>query len=129
MKPAIIILDPHTQGDTWQGIETIGPILISVDGAPAVQMAYPIASARMYWRKSESHPVVARLSTTPALDVSPILLVGTGETWELTIPPIQAALFPLTKGMWYSQLEITDTAGTVWTTHECHLSVGQDLTQ
>ena len=128
MTPAIVNFTPHTPGDTWQGIPTIGPIQMSVDGGALVAMPAPIASARLHWSKGDAYPAVAKFSTTPAADESPITIVNAA-TWELSVPPVEPDGFPLTEGNWYAHLEITDTDGTVWTTHECRMAVGVDYTK
>jgi hypothetical protein len=128
MTPAIITFDYHIPGDTWQGVPTIGPIFMAVDGGEPLPMSAPIASARMHWRLGDAYPAAARHATTPADGESPIILVSAA-TWELSIPPVAPEFFPLSIGLWHGHLEITDTDGTVWTTHECLLPVGIDYTK
>lgn len=128
MIPALVNFSLHTAGDTWLGVPTIGPIRMSVDGGALVAMPAPVASARLHWVQGENYAPAAKFATNPATGESPITLVNAAN-WELAIPPVAPALFPLTKGNWYAHLEITDTDGRVWTTHKCVMEVGLNYTQ
>lgn len=127
-KPSIVELDHHTPGDDWPGIPTIGPIRISIDGGEPIPMSVPIRSARAYWVKGENYPAQVKHQTDPVTGELPIILVDAAN-WELSIPKVAGALFPLTRGQWYSHLEITDEEGTILTTHELRLPVGLDYTK
>lgn len=128
MTTALVIFECHTPGDTWPGVPTIGPILMAVDGGAPLPMSAPIASARLHWCKGDAYPAAARLSTAPAAGEGTIVIVSAA-AWELSIPPVAPDLFALTSGDWFAHLEITDTDGIVWTTHECRLKVGVDYTK
>lgn len=127
MDPALVTLENHRAGDTWQGIPTIGPILISVDDAPAASPSAPLASARLHLtRNGDSEPTL-KIGMDPA-DDAPLLIVDAA-TWEMSIPEVSKSVFNPVPGIYTGDLETTDSDGRVLTTHHIEFQVTKDGTR
>lgn len=118
-QPAIVQLENHVAGDTWQGVPVIGPITINAQ-APGVTAA----RVRMTLTRTPSGPSVEFDSDAGLL---PITIVDE-DTWEFTIPPVDFDDFPVTAGQYSGHLEITDASGERLTTHELRMTVLPDKT-
>ena len=126
MTPAPVALEDHTAGDTWPGIPTIGPIVISINGATAVAPTYPLASARIHLTR-EGSPLPAIKIGCAADDDAPLIIIS-GADWQMSVPRVSHTIFPRLPGLYTGQLETTDTQGTVLTTHSLSLRITRDET-
>lgn len=117
MRPASQLLSPVVRGDTWNGIGTTN---IQVNGAAPT---FPVASARMHFRSSPA-------AATPTLALTSAdgdIVIDNADTWLMHVIPVTP--FPLAAGVWYWDLETTDSAGTVKTYVTGTLHVLQDVTR
>jgi hypothetical protein len=93
--PIPIELSPTTAGDKWQGIASIGPVLVN-DLTPAE----PLARIRMQFRR------LGELGTTfdsePGDNTFPIV-ISNAATWLAHIPEVQP--LPLAAGEWKWDME------------------------
>jgi hypothetical protein len=126
MTPAIITLEDHVSGDTWQGVPVIGPIQI-LSGVTLTNFPYPIASARLNMtRIGTSNPSLTLASTGSPM--APITITDAAD-WQLVIPPVAPATWTPTPGQYQGHFEITDTQGTVITIYDVRFTVLPDKTQ
>lgn len=126
MTPAIITLEDHVSGDTWQGIPVIGPIQIQ-SGETLVNFPYPIASARLNLTKLGACTPSLTLATTGS-PMAPIYFVEV-DTWEMEIPPVSPEVWTPTPGQYQGHFETTDTNGTVLTIYDVRFNVLPDKTK
>ena len=125
MTPAPIILPDHTRGDTWLGIPTIGPIGVT-DGGDAYQVPVgaPIVAAKLHFIKvGDTVPAIA--FETDGSGDAPIVIQDAAN-WELSVPPVAPADFPLSVGNYVGLLQITDADGIALTYHRYHLPIPID---
>ena len=103
MTPITINLEPAVRGDKWQGIPTIGPVLVN-----GVAPTLPLARIRMQFRKAGKLGMT--LDTQPGEGIYPIQ-ISNAATWFAHIPKVQP--LPLESGDWEWDMEFyegTDTA-------------------
>lgn len=100
-----IILVPYILGEIWDGIASVGPVLIN-----GLQPVHALSSVRMvlYWSYKKSAAVV--FSTNPS-DGQGEITISDAFTWELTVEPTQAEIMNLHPGTWLWDMYATDTAG------------------
>ena len=123
MSLPLVKLEPHTSGDTWDGIPTIGPLIYN--GAPPEFAAARVRLTLSLVRSSVTS--VAVFDTEPGEGVFPIEIVDAA-TWEFTIPAVPFADFVLPPGNYEGHLEITDINGVRLTTHNILLPINPDKT-
>lgn len=125
MIPATVELEPHTRGDRWQGIATIGPVT-ATDGAggePA-PIGGTLVAARLQFRRDGE--LGHTLSTAPAFGEGTIAIVDAA-TWELSIPEQE---LPLHAGIWRWDMEFTDSGSPLpRTLYQGTLEVRPDVTR
>ena len=89
-NPVEAVIAGITQGDRWQGIAAIGPVII--DGS---QPASPLSRIRLQFRRG------GRLGVS--LDSQPggsfTIVISNAESWSANIPPNGGSL-PLETGTW-----------------------------
>ena len=88
--PVNITLADAKRGDRWQGISSIGPVLVN-GAAPAT----PLTRVRIQFRKSGKLGIT--LDSEESEGVHPIE-ISDAETWLIHIPEIQP--LPLSPGLW-----------------------------
>jgi hypothetical protein len=126
MTPAIITIEDHVSGDTWQGIPVIGPIQI-LSGETLINFPHAIASARLnFSRIAAPFPVFAMSTSGDAM--APIIIVD-ADAWELAIPPVSPDIWTPAPGSYQGHLETTDTEGTVLTIYDIRFTVLPDKTR
>lgn len=84
-----IVLSCHTLGDKWQGIATIGPVLIN-----EAQPASSLSRVVMVLKKGSE---VFTLDSEEGADAS--ITIGDAVTWEASIPEVQD--FVQSAGRWH----------------------------
>jgi hypothetical protein len=114
--PALVQLENHVAGDTWQGIPVIGPILIN-----ALQPGVAAQRVEMSLSRTPTGPSF-QFDTEAADGVLPITIVD-ADTWEFMVPPVGFDDFTVTPGKYEGHLAITDAAGERLTTHELRMTV------
>lgn len=118
MDPVEITLDPMTEGDSWDGIPVIGPIVFrhydpedeaaGEDGYVIDDPPGPLVAARLtFARKDEAVNVLVCSSdvTAPAPSGQHPITITDAETWALVVPPMDYADFPMTAGTWEADFE------------------------
>lgn len=127
MTPAIITIEDHVSGDTWQGIPVIGPIQIQ-SGETLTNFPYGIASARLTFSRIESYPNTLTLASTGS-PMAPITIVD-ASAWQLEIPPVPPSVWTPAAGNYQGHLEITgnDDPATVITIYDIRFLVLPDKT-
>ena len=118
MEPVSIALEPHKRGDTWDGILSIGPILINTF-PPDNQ----VVSCRMQFR-DQYDSLGYELNSVSAVGKGIITIVDPA-TWEFIIPK---QLLPLDTGSWIWDFETTDSEGNIETYYCGTLLVTKDIT-
>jgi hypothetical protein len=88
--PVYVQLEEHYHGDPWQGIPTVGPILID-DFQPAT----PLTRVRFEFRKEGV--LLFTVDSAPDEGDAPAVIVNP-TTWEASVPPVKES--PLTPGLW-----------------------------
>ena len=88
-NPVEAVIAGITQGDRWQGIAAIGPVLID-GGTPAS----PLARVRMQFRRGGKLGV-----TLDSQSGDFQIIISNPETWLASIPPNGRSL-PLETGSW-----------------------------
>jgi len=126
MTPAIITLEDHVSGDTWQGIPIIGPIQI-LSGVTLTNFPYPIASARLTLARVGSYASALTLASS-GTRMAPITVVDAA-AWQLAIPPVSPAVWTPAAGSYRGHFEFTDTQGTVTTIYDVRMTVLPDKTR
>jgi hypothetical protein len=107
-EPAEITLEPMIEGDTWQGITSIGPVTFVDENEDPVAVPGVIASVELDFSRGPRKPVL--LHCTSAVSVAthgqcPIL-IGDAAAWEMSIPPMPYDLFNLPAGTWIGDLKV-----------------------
>ncbi len=125
MDPAIITLENHVTGDTWQGIPVIGPIQIQ-SGETLVNFPYPLASARLHLTRLNTRSPSLTLATSGS-PMAPIT-ISNATTWELVIPPVAPSVWAPTPGDYQGHFETTDTQGSIRTIYDVRFKVLADKT-
>lgn len=116
-----IDLPPHRRGDWWQGITSIGPIL--VDGETPLN---PLTRIRMQFRK-RSGDVYTFDSDSSALPDSPITITD-ANSWVATIPPVEK--FMQVAGTWDWDMEFySESFPPLLTFYKGSLEVTQDVSR
>lgn len=132
MEPAIVTLDDHTHGDTWNapvaigddGGLTIGPVVFIDDSLVSSDPPAAMASCRLYFRDPKrSGKVAYGFKSVVTVGFGTITIVDP-VLWEVWIPP---QLLPLAVGDWEWDFEVTDAAGSVRTLYEGVLTVIADV--
>lgn len=121
MIPAIVQLAAHVEGDSWQGIPTIGPFVIN-DAPPATP------AARVRLRLSRVPPVVGATREFDSLGEDAEIEIVDAATWEFSLPRVHFSKFTLPAGKYEGQLEITDTNDYRMTTHEVRMVILKNKT-
>lgn len=122
MSLPIVQLEDHTEGDTWDGIPVIGPIIIN-EAAPGV------AAARVRLRfKRVPYGAGGEIAfdSDTVEGAHPITIVNP-DTWEFLVPPVSYEDFTLPEGKYQGHLEITDVLGVRLTTHDVRMTVNPDI--
>ncbi len=114
--PVDITLTPITEGDTWQGIASIGPVTINGD-APASELA---SMSLHFVRVNERLPSI-KIGSTGVVDAP--IVIDNAATWEAHIPIIGPSVFNLKQGDYVGSLRTVDAAGVVLTLYTLHLTV------
>ena len=127
MEPVKITLEPHTSGDTWQGIAVIGPVLCGPAGADP--MPVPAAYARMWLTKDGAATPSLKLASADSPDFAeadaPITLVSAAG-WQFAVPKVQPGVWNPPKGSYSGHFEVVDTAGDVLTIYDITVPVGKN---
>lgn len=118
--PVMIELPPFVHGDSWDGVNVIGPITFN-DGPPPTTLASVLWHFRRNW--NDFSPAYV-LSSAPVQGQGSIQIVD-ANLWQLHIP---TQALPLPPGTWYFDLQLTDSAGTVFTPVGGILAVARDYT-
>ena len=133
--PPLIILYNLRSGDTWRGVPLVGPVtVIEPDvGPPAVAPTYALVSVRCNLTRDGALSPALRMATanvaTAATDAT--ITIGVAATWEFTIPAVPPTAWhpsPLPAGIYTGDIETTDAAGYVLTTHTIQITVTADKT-
>lgn len=114
MRPAVVNLNDHTSGDTWEGI-TVGPVLINgiAVGADAV-------TCRMSFRSKNDRSLGQTLTTTNS-DIT----IEDAATWEFTVEP---TVLTMDAGSYGWDFEVTDSSGVIRTLYKGSFNLIQDVT-
>jgi hypothetical protein len=123
--PALVKLEDHVSGDTWQGVAIIGPIQIQ-SGDTLVDFPYPVSSARMKLTKQGCNKTPLTVASSGECD-APITITS-APTWAMAIPPVSPDIWTPNPGRYSGHFEVTDTQGTVLTIYDIHLNVIADKT-
>jgi hypothetical protein len=126
MTPAIIILEDHVSGDTWQGVPVIGPIQI-LSGETLTNFPYPIASVRLNISRIGGHRVSLTLASS-GTPMAPITITDV-DTWELVIPPVAPSVWTPPDGDYQGHFEVTDSQDTIITIYDVRFTVLPDKTR
>lgn len=127
MEAHQIDLAPHTEGTTWEGISSIGPITFSDGLGDPFTPPNPIDDAWCQFRRGGPDGPVALSFSTAGDPHIPITLVSAAN-WELSIPPVSYDKIPLKHGPYHWSLKIKDSAGTIYPIYEGVLTVLQSAT-
>lgn len=120
MTPVTINLEPAVRGDKWQGIHTIGPILVN-DAQPT----FPLSRVQMQFRKGGALGMT--LDSQPGAGIHPIIIANAA-TWFVQIPAVQP--LPLSPGDWQWDIQFWEGADTApQTFYRGRLSVEPDVTR
>jgi hypothetical protein len=93
--PIKVDLEPAVRGDKWQGVASIGPVLINDE-----QPTFPLARIRVQFRRAGKLGMT--LDSAPADGEFPIT-ISNAETWFAYVPEIQP--LPLDAGDWEWDME------------------------
>jgi hypothetical protein len=91
--PPTQTLDPVTEGDTWPGIPTIGPVTINQSPMP-----WTAESATLIFRRIGNGCGTRELA-------APVEIVD-GVTWEFTVPEIAYSSFDIREGRWEGDFKV-----------------------
>lgn len=116
MLPVRVPLNDHTHGDTWEGIASIGPVLIN-----GSQPDYALSSCRMYFRTTLG-VLGYKFKSSPG-DGEGSITISDADTWEITVA---AQALPLDIGMWEWDFETTDSDGTILTLYSGTLEIVEE---
>lgn len=103
LSPETIFFEPCVEGDDWEGVPTIGPVLFN-----GTQPADALSKVRLIFFET--------LFTAPDLILtseSGIVVIEDAATWEISVPVVTAELFTLKAGTYKWVIETTDAAGVV----------------
>lgn len=110
----------HYRGDSIKQF-SIGPIVVSIDGAAPTSLAHPCVSCKLQFRTKDGDLGYA-LSSSPTTGEGTITITSAA-AWTFVVPD-QA--FPLEEGKWFFDFETTDSTGFVKSYFQGTLTVKVD---
>lgn len=125
MDPAIITLENHVSGDTWQGIPVIGPIQIQ-SGSSFANFPYPLELVRLHLARLGSKKASLTLSSSGS-SMAPIDILD-ANTWQMAIPPVAPSVWSPEPGNYQGHFECSDEQGTIITLYDIRFQVLPDKT-
>jgi hypothetical protein len=129
MEPVLITLEKHTEGTSWEGIPSIGPVLFSIDGEDPVAPTSPAVAAWMQFRRgTPKGTLLATFSTNPGDGELPINFAGSEGQWYFEVPSVSRADFPATEGRYHWSFIVKDADGVTWPLYAGELEVGANPT-
>ena len=123
MPAALVTLEDHIAGDSWQGIPVIGPIIIN-----EAQPGAAAARVRMTLNRTPMTTGARMMFDSDGGDGTYPITIVDAQTWEFTVPGVAYSAFTLPTGNYVGHLEITDVNGERLTTHEIHMEITTDYT-
>ena len=119
MGPVIVETGIYYKGDTWDGFN-VGPVLINEE-----QPSSYLVAVRMQFRDRKGNVGFEFNSKITPEDGKGIFEINNPITWEFTTLPI---VMSLDKGVWFWDLETTDSSDKVITLYRGALTVMEDIT-
>ena len=123
MRPYTIQLDPHTKGDTWQGIPSIGPILFN-----GIQPTSQLDRIRMQIRSAGPTGTLVLTFDSETGDEDYEITITDATTWEAEIAEIPEDEFDLAAGPYYWSMRFWDKDGVARTLYDGGFEVLESAT-